>query len=281
MSDSNDSDDLDWDPDRERALRKIDRAARERLTPQGPRKSIKERKAEYAQWKASRDLVAQASTVSLMARLGAEAAARRHEEEQERQREQEWSDRDVGEGEYSESDWSEEEEPSGANANYDVVMVGADPAGLLLALDLGRERLRVLLVEPSTEEPAASYIGAAHLNCATMEAFRRRGLLASVLRWGVPAWRGRGAVEISGDSAASGSVSHDAPAMSRQDAQAYGIDAAAEARTGGAAAASSQPHVLPQASQRRVLWEALAECPTVHVLRGWRVAHSSGRLDLT
>ena len=65
MSDSNDSDDLDWDPDRERALRKIDRAARERLTPQGPRKSIKERKAEYAQWKASRDLVAQASTVSL------------------------------------------------------------------------------------------------------------------------------------------------------------------------------------------------------------------------
>ena len=71
----------------------------------------------------------------------------------------------------------------------------------------------------------------AHLNCATMEAFRRRGLLASVLRWGVPVWRGRGAVAISGESAASGSVAHDAPAMSRQDAQAYGVDAEQEART--------------------------------------------------
>ena len=53
-----------------------------------------------------------------------------------------------------------------------------------------------------------------------MEAFRRRGLLASVLRWGVPVWRGRGAVVISGESAASGSVAHDAPAMSRQVRQA-------------------------------------------------------------
>ena len=161
MSDSEDSDDLDWDPDRERALRKLDRAARERLTPQGPRKSIKERKAEYAQWKAARDMVAQASTVSFMAKAGAEAATRRHEEqleqlEQQRQQERHGGsgdDEGEGEGEDSQSDWSEEEEPSGANANYDVVVVGAEPAGLLLALDLGRERLRVLLVEPNTEEP--------------------------------------------------------------------------------------------------------------------------------
>ena len=163
MSDSEDSDDLDWDPDRERALRKLDRAARERLTPQGPRKSIKERKAEYAQWKAARDMVAQASTVSFMAKAGAEAATRRHEEqleqlEQQRQQERpddggSGDDEGEGEGEDSQSDWSEEEEPSGANANYDVVVVGAEPAGLLLALDLGRERLRVLLVEPNTEEP--------------------------------------------------------------------------------------------------------------------------------
>ena len=170
MSDSEDSDDLDWDPDRERALRKLDRAARERLTPQGPRKSIKERKAEYAQWKAARDMVAQASTVSFMAKAGAEAATRRHEEQLEQleqQRQQERADNDgsgddesEGEGEDSQSDWSEEEEPSGANANYDVVVVGAEPAGLLLALDLGRERLRVLLVEPNTEEPGDGPPGA-------------------------------------------------------------------------------------------------------------------------
>ena len=215
MSDSGDSEDLDWDPDRERALRKIDRAARERLTPQGPKKSIKERKAEYGQWKAARDMVAQASTVSILAKVGAEAAARRHGE-QEQQRQQEQQRRDEGEGDESQSDLSDEQEPSGANATYDVVVVGAEPAGLLLALDLGREKLRVLLVEPSTEEPAASYIGAAHLNCATMEAFRRRGLQASLLRWGVPVWRGRGAVAISGENAASGSVMHDAPATSRQ-----------------------------------------------------------------
>ena len=95
--------------------------------------------------------------------MGAEAATRRHEEQLEQleqQRQQERADNDgsgddesEGEGEDSQSDWSEEEEPSGANANYDVVVVGAEPAGLLLALDLGRERLRVLLVEPNTEEP--------------------------------------------------------------------------------------------------------------------------------
>ncbi len=273
MGDS-DSEELEWDPDRERALRKIDRAARERNGNSGPKKSIAERKAEYQKWRAAREMAAQASTVSFMAA----AAARRREQQQQPTPAEDGEGDDEDEEDHddaslSQSSEDEDFEEKEEGEAYDVVVVGAEPAGLLLALDLGRQKLRVLLLEASASDPPASFVGGAHLNCCTMEAFRRRGLLASMLRWGLPAWRGRGVAALAGESASNATVSMDAPAPSRQDSESVGVDVAAEARTGGAAHASCQPHVLPQACQLRTLWEALAQCETVRVLRGWRVAH--------
>ncbi|GAB3082154.1 FAD-dependent monooxygenase [Nocardioides zeae] len=68
---------------------------------------------------------------------------------------------------------------------YDVVVAGAGPTGLVLAIDLGRRGVRTLLVEkdPTTKEwPKMD-----RSNARTMEIFRRLGLADEVRGLGYPA----------------------------------------------------------------------------------------------
>ncbi|HEY5019272.1 MAG TPA: FAD-dependent monooxygenase [Streptosporangiaceae bacterium] len=61
--------------------------------------------------------------------------------------------------------------------DYDVLLAGAGPVGLMLATELRLAGVRVLVVERRTEPDTAGKAGA--INTAAAEAFERRGLLAS------------------------------------------------------------------------------------------------------
>jgi 2-polyprenyl-6-methoxyphenol hydroxylase-like FAD-dependent oxidoreductase len=62
--------------------------------------------------------------------------------------------------------------------DYDVLVAGAGPVGLMLATELGLAGVRVLVVERRTELDTASK--AAAINTASAEALERRGLLPAV-----------------------------------------------------------------------------------------------------
>jgi 2-polyprenyl-6-methoxyphenol hydroxylase-like FAD-dependent oxidoreductase len=61
---------------------------------------------------------------------------------------------------------------------YDVLVAGAGPVGLTLAIELRLAGARVVVVEPRTEPDTAGKAGA--INTASAEAFERRGLLAAL-----------------------------------------------------------------------------------------------------
>ena len=62
--------------------------------------------------------------------------------------------------------------------DYDVLVAGAGPVGLMLAAELRLAGIRVLVVERRTEPDTAGKAGA--INTAAAEAFERRGLLAAL-----------------------------------------------------------------------------------------------------
>src|SRR5277367_3208887 len=62
--------------------------------------------------------------------------------------------------------------------DYDVLVAGAGPVGLMLATELRLAGVRVLVVERRTEPDPAGKAGA--INTAAAEAFERRGLLAAL-----------------------------------------------------------------------------------------------------
>jgi 2-polyprenyl-6-methoxyphenol hydroxylase-like FAD-dependent oxidoreductase len=62
--------------------------------------------------------------------------------------------------------------------DYDVLVAGAGPVGLMLAIELRLAGVRVLVVEQRTELDTAGKAGA--INTASAEAFERRGLLAAL-----------------------------------------------------------------------------------------------------
>src|ERR1700722_13458092 len=62
--------------------------------------------------------------------------------------------------------------------DYDVLVAGAGPVGLMLATELRLAGVRVLVIERRTELDTAGKAGA--INTAAAEAFERRGLLAAL-----------------------------------------------------------------------------------------------------
>lgn len=64
------------------------------------------------------------------------------------------------------------------NTDYDVLVVGAGPVGLMLATELRLAGVRVLVVERRRELDTAIKAGA--INTASVEAFERRGLLPAL-----------------------------------------------------------------------------------------------------
>src|SRR3954454_13256446 len=67
----------------------------------------------------------------------------------------------------------------------DVLVVGAGPVGLTLAVDLGRRGVRCTLVE---QKPAPEFLPKMErCNARTMEIFRRMGLAAKIRAAGLPA----------------------------------------------------------------------------------------------
>src|SRR5258708_13346378 len=69
--------------------------------------------------------------------------------------------------------------------DFDVVVVGAGPVGLTLAIDLGRRGARTLLIEkdPTTKQ----YPKMDRSNARTMEFYRRIGIADRVRPLGYPA----------------------------------------------------------------------------------------------
>src|ERR1700722_12734741 len=65
-----------------------------------------------------------------------------------------------------------------AQMDYDVLVAGAGPVGLMLAAELRLAGVRVLVVEQRTEVDQAIKAGA--INTAAAEAFERRGLLPAL-----------------------------------------------------------------------------------------------------
>ena len=65
-----------------------------------------------------------------------------------------------------------------AKTDYDVLVAGAGPVGLMLATELRLAGVRVLVVEQRQELDPAGKAGA--INTAAAEAFERRGLLAAL-----------------------------------------------------------------------------------------------------
>lgn len=70
------------------------------------------------------------------------------------------------------------------DATYDVVVVGAGPAGLVLALDLGQRGVQVLLVEKDPDTKLLPKMDRS--NARTMEIFRRLGVVDQVRAVGYP-----------------------------------------------------------------------------------------------
>jgi 2-polyprenyl-6-methoxyphenol hydroxylase-like FAD-dependent oxidoreductase len=68
--------------------------------------------------------------------------------------------------------------PMTAETDYDVLVAGAGPVGLMLATELRLAGVRVLVVERREEPDPAGKAGA--INTAAAEAFERRGLLAAL-----------------------------------------------------------------------------------------------------
>jgi 2-polyprenyl-6-methoxyphenol hydroxylase-like FAD-dependent oxidoreductase len=80
---------------------------------------------------------------------------------------------------------SEEEAQSGPDHDLPVVIVGAGPVGMFLALDLAWRGVRSLLVERDLE-PRRDPKGNTH-NARTMEHYRRLGIADDIRRLGLPA----------------------------------------------------------------------------------------------
>src|ERR1700760_5097659 len=73
-----------------------------------------------------------------------------------------------------------------ADVDANVLVVGAGPVGLTLAIDLAWRGIEVILVEPrAAAEPPEPKCN--HVAARTMEIFRRLGLADKVRNAGVPA----------------------------------------------------------------------------------------------
>ncbi|WP_107070114.1 FAD-dependent monooxygenase [Streptomyces sp. AcH 505] len=85
--------------------------------------------------------------------------------------------------------------PGTGPTDYDVLVAGAGPVGLMLATELRLAGVRVLVVERRTEIDTALKAGA--VNTASAEAFDRRGLLAAVAALAAPQpFQGAGAGKL-------------------------------------------------------------------------------------
>lgn len=69
-------------------------------------------------------------------------------------------------------------------ANFDVIVVGAGPVGLTLAIDLGRRGVKTLLLE--RDETTKQYPKMDRSNARTMEMYRRLGIADRVRELGYP-----------------------------------------------------------------------------------------------
>lgn len=75
---------------------------------------------------------------------------------------------------------------SGAQADFEVLICGAGPVGLTLAMDLGRRGVRVGVVERRKPGEPPS-VKCNHVAARTMEAFRQLGVVEAVRNAGLPA----------------------------------------------------------------------------------------------
>ncbi len=142
----------------------------------------------------------------------------------------------------------------------DVIIIGGGPTGLVLAHELGRRGVRVVLLD---DKPDTAILPAANATQArTMEHFRRLGLADEIRSQGLPAdyptdvtyWTRYGKHELARFALP---ASRDARAMIKT--------------LGGSWSAAELPHRCSQMYIERILKRRAAELPSVDVRFGWRV----------
>ena len=147
-----------------------------------------------------------------------------------------------------------------SNLTTQVVIVGGGPAGLMLALELGRRNVRCVLFNdgPSTtNQPQANATQA-----RTMEHFRRLGFADAVRDLGLPA-------DYPTDITYFTRYSHHElarfalPTRDEAKAMAHGLT--------GSWSAAELPHRCSQMYIERVLHQQVQALPSVTLMYGWRV----------
>ena len=142
----------------------------------------------------------------------------------------------------------------------DVIIIGGGPTGLVLAHELGRRGVRVVLLD---DKPDTAILPAANATQArTMEHYRRLGLADEIRSQGLPAdyptdvtyWTRYGSHELARFALP---ASRDARAMIKT--------------LGGSWSAAELPHRCSQMYIERILRRRAEQLPSLDVRFGWRV----------
>jgi len=143
----------------------------------------------------------------------------------------------------------------------DVVIVGGGPCGLVLAIELGRRNVPVILLEKRTSP--ARFPAANATQARTMEHYRRLGFAEKVRAQGLPP-------DYPTDIAYFARYSkHELARFSLPSARA----AREIVRTlSGSWSAAELPHRVSQMFVEDVLRAEAAACPSVSIRPGWRMA---------
>src|SRR6476646_6559598 len=141
-----------------------------------------------------------------------------------------------------------------------VIIVGGGPCGLMLAIELGRRRVPVILLEEKSSP--ARFHAANATQARTMEHYRRLGFAAKVRAEGLPP-------DYPTDIAYF-------TRYSRHELARFSLPAARAAREmvrtlTGSWSAAELPHRVSQMFVENVLRAEASACPTVSIRPGWRM----------